>query len=668
MFCELVASLLLAVVSVSTTQSAKPLTAGPLTTDEQAIAALDVDAKGLEKTKAALQSHDIDAAKQAYLEYRRTACPVRFTIAPQDKPKVAVESFDAVGNEIGHHFIRNSYGFNPLSGDMGEPFDWKANPVPRSSPDFTFEWTYCIISRTGFWKDLANAYWKTLDEKYARTWAEQFLDFVAKNPASDNPSAGSMWRTLDSSERMYDSWPYCYAHFLNSPAFTPQVQWMYLRSILDHVNILKAGLSVPGRTGNWVVSECYGLYAIGAYFPELRDAAAWRQMALDRMVVELKYCVPPDGFEAELTPNYHYFTLSSFTGPMELAKLNHLPIPPEFHDTVLSMYQAPVLVMDQRGYDVSTNDSSLHNAALAARGGVQLLGDDPLLVWASSFGSRGTAPPASTMLPYAGFYTMRGGWNPMDSFLFFRAGPTGIAHEHEDMLEVTLRAWNKSLLFEQGTYQYDQSEWRRFDLSTSSHSTIIVDGNGQHRGRSSAPVTQPVHNPWVTTPIFDFTSGTYDKGYQKSVHDLTKNGSGVTYVGRVDRSVSHSRRVLFLKPYYALILDLLDGSGTHTFDSLYYVDSPSAEIDSDSGAAFSHNQGDVQLALFPLEKEHLVTDIVQGQMKPMLGWLAGAHQPMPTVRFRKQQDAPARFATFLYPYFGAHPQYHAEPIATGDGI
>src|SRR6202012_1595353 len=113
--------------------------------------------------------------------------------------------------------------------------------------------------------------------------------------------------------------------------------------------------------------------------------------------------------------------------------------------------------------------------AAKAREGLQL-GDDPLLAWAASHGAEGEAPPESAALPQAGFYAMRGGWRRDDVFLFFRGGPTGINHEHEDMLEVVLRAWNKTLLFDPGTYSYDQSDWRRYVLGTASHNTIIVDG------------------------------------------------------------------------------------------------------------------------------------------------------------------------------------------------
>lgn len=635
-------------------------------TDHDALEALNLDAPGMEKVKAA--GDNLAAVKQAYLDYRRSACPAKWFVNPSDMPAQASEIDDARGDAVCHHIVRNNYGFKPAVGNMGRVFNWKGNPTPPNSPDFTHEWTWCVISRTEFWKDLADAYWKTHNEKYAQAWVSQLLDFAAKNPVERAaPNQLSLWRTLDASMRMYGSWPYCYFHFINSPAFTPDAQWVYLKSVLDHAHLLKGAVQTPGGTSNWVASQCWGLYAIGVLFPELRESADWREIALNRLMEELNLCVPPDGFEAELSPGYHYFTLNSSVGPMRAAKLNHLSVPSEFRDKLLAMYRAPVWVMNQSGKTVATNDSPICNAAAYAREGVELLGPDPLLEWAGSGGTRGEAPPTSTALPYAGFYAMRGGWKPDDMFLFFRAGPVGIAHQHQDKLEIVLNAWDKTLLFEQGSYSYDHSKWRRYVLGTSSHSTMIVDGNGQNRPNNKAPVTQPTGNPWVATPLFDFVAGTYSGGYQKSIYDAS-SGSPDRYIGPVDHSVTHTRRIVFFKPFYALVLDTAEGTGKHTFDTLFQLDSPAADVDSSSQAVFSRNAGDVQLALYPLDRDNLKADVVCGQMEPMLGWYAAQHRAIATVRFRKQQEAPARFATFLYPYRGQRPAFIARELARADGI
>jgi hypothetical protein len=90
---------------------------------------------------------------------------------------------------------------------------------------------------------------------------------------------------------------------------------------------------------------------------------------------------------------------------------------------------------------------------------------------------------------------MRSGWEWNDMFLFFRAGPPGSGHEHQDKLEVTLRAWDNDLLIDPGTFTYDKSNFRRYFIGTASHDTIIVDGKWQHRPSNIPPVTEPASCP-----------------------------------------------------------------------------------------------------------------------------------------------------------------------------
>jgi heparan-sulfate lyase len=639
---------------------------GPSTTDEEILAELNPDFAGMDQVHAAMQRHDLVAVKRAYLEYRRTKSTAQWTVMPSAMPAVATQTDDPIGDELLGHHVRNFYyGFSPHEANMGRDFDWTYNPVNRDSPNFSYEWTWCAISRTQFWRKLVDAYWKTHDEKYAREWIAELQDFAIKNPRIGDGAHGRvpLWRTLDAAIRMLDSWPYAYYHVLNSPSFTPEAQWTYLKLIRDHGVLLEDGLKDPSRTGNWVATECFGLYTVATLYPELRDSARWRQVAIDRILKEMNRAVPPDGFEAELTPNYHMVTLEGFLGPTKLATLNHDSLPEGLQAKIMSMYRALVVVMAQDGSVVSTNDSVDINAIDLARKGLQLA-YDPLLDWATSEGMRGKGLHDSTMLPYAGFYTMRGGWKPDDLFLFFRAGPTGIGHQHEDMLQVVLRDWGKTLLLEPGTSLYDHSDWRRFIIGTESHNTIVVDGKWQHREASKAPVLNPVDNPWITTPLFDFVSGTYSSGYQKNDYNSQKQFGPSTWVGSVDNSVVHTRKVLYLRPYYALLLDTLNGSGTHTIDSHFDVDSPSVRIDPKTQAAFSQNPGDVQVGLYPLERENLSVKIIQGAHgAPDIQW------KIPTVQFRKQQTVPAIFGTFLYPYKGAAPAFTAVPLVVqGSGV
>lgn len=641
-------------------------TPGPVLSEQEALKTLDLSFPGIEKVQQAAAGGDFTAVKAAYLNYRRNGSKAKYFVMPDQKPASPVAETDKYGDEICRHIIRNLYGFHPKVADMGKDFNWSFNPVSPTSPEYTKEFTWCAISRMEFWNILADAYWKTGNEKYAKEWVFQLLDFAADHPMNGRGEQGNLWRTLDSSERMYASWPYAYTHFINSPEFTPEAQWIYLRLIHDHAMLLKRGLENMGRTGNWVTSECYGLFAAGMLFPEFKEAAEWRKVALDRLVIELNRQIPPDGYQAELAPNYHYFALSTFVGPYKLAKLNNIPIPDIFREKLLAMYRAPIMAMDQSGNIVGTNDSGPIQVASHARKGVELLGRDPLLLWAATQGREGQAPPEFTVLPYAGFYTMRSGWKSDDLFLFFRGGPAGIGHEHEDKLQIVLRAWNKTLLLDPGNYVYDKSIWRRYILGTPSHNTIIVDGKWQHRGASKAPVTKPENNPYATTPAFDFVAADYRDGYQENVYNERQQYAPFRWVGEIDRSVTHTRHVLFLKPYYALLLDVLDGSGEHTVDAHFHLDAPAARVDPQNQAAFSDNSSGVQLGLYPLDRDNLESQIVQGQKEPMLGWKPGLQKPSPTVRFRKHQQVPAQLVTFLYPYRGQQPEFATRDVKTGD--
>ena len=625
------------------------------TADDPLIAELDLNDPDLSALKTAVQQHDLVTIQKAYLDYRRTASKPKWKVMPADAPAKATEVTDFLGDETCAHRIHNLwYAFTPKIADVGKDFNWFYNPLPTSDPNFSTNWSACVIARTQFWEQLADAYWKTRDEKYAREWVAQLESFNTKVPVdfTQNDNVNYQWSPLTAANRMFDSWPYAYAHFLNSPSFTPEAHWSYVKEIHDDAMILLHGLADPHRKGNWITAECSGLFTLATLFPEFKEAAAWRKIALDRFTVELNRLVLADGLEAELSAGYHTSTIEQFTVPVELAQLNHQPVPAEFRDKLLSMYRALVLIADQSFNVACTNDSWQIDAATFSQRGLKLF-DDPLLRWAATRGARGNSPPDSTMLPYAGFYAMRSGWKPDDVFLFFRGGPAGLGHVHEEDLKLLLRAWNQTLLVDPGTYAYDKSRFRGYVIGTASHSTAMVDGKWQHRG-DSMPGPQPPANAWVTTPALDFVASTYSGGYQASEYASIEY-SPIRWTGELDKSVTHTRRILFLKPYYALVLDSMEGTGDHTFDALFHLNAVAAKVDPTSQAVLSERPGDVQLALIPLARKGLTVDIVQGQTDPTLGWDVVQNRPIPTVRFRKQQAAPASFATLLYPYRGQAP-------------
>jgi len=64
--------------------------AGPVTTDDQMLAALNLDGDGLQKVKVAATVRDLAAVKEAYLDFRRRSSAVKWRGMPADQPAPAL--------------------------------------------------------------------------------------------------------------------------------------------------------------------------------------------------------------------------------------------------------------------------------------------------------------------------------------------------------------------------------------------------------------------------------------------------------------------------------------------------------------------------------------------------------------------------------------------------
>src|SRR5690606_28147273 len=97
-----------------------------------------------------------------------------------------------------------------------------------------------------------------------------------------------------------------------------------------------------------------------------------------------------------------------------------------------------------------------------------------------------TLAPAETSVafPQAGYFVMRSGWSREAVWALFDGGPLGYTHHHEDKLNLLLHGHGRLLLTECGNYAFDDSEMRRYAVSTRGHNTVRVDGMDQNRRRN----------------------------------------------------------------------------------------------------------------------------------------------------------------------------------------
>jgi hypothetical protein len=181
----------------------------------------------------------------------------------------------------------------------------------------------------------------------------------------------------------------------------------------------------------------------------------------------------------------------------------------------------------------------------------------------------------------------------------------------------------------------------------------MVDGQPQHRSGlgETYQAQQPLTGNWVTTEQFDWATGAYTDGYGRDR----------------DKSVTHERTVIFVKPSYLVVLDRLLGTGDHTYSSIFHLDADDAAVDENSLVIRTTQPDAANLAVVPVDRDGLTVRVVKGQEDPVQGWAPMyARHAVPTPIYEKQGPCPQTFVTLLVPYAkGSEPAITAELLDVG---
>jgi hypothetical protein len=643
--------------------------------DVALFAALNLDFPGMENVKSAVVANDYITAKKEYQNFRKKK---NTTVWPglnsASKPTTATPGYNTTAaDRVLSGYIGPMSGFTPPDYNFNHIFNWKFNPVATTDPTFTNEWVYSL-NRFNFWSSLRTAYWGTLDEKYAVEWVTEMRDWVSKNPVDLNSGAASnmMQRHLEMGLRMCAIWMDPYYAFLNSVSFTPDAHADFVRGVLGHEwrmnKLVSDFVSSKSMPSNREVIEAAGLGNAAILFPEFKESDKWLKQSFVLIDYSLANTIYPDGAENELAPGYAQWTLSYYQVLARTAKANNAWTSPGYIDKMKNIHIFNMYLQDPNGLLPPTNDSDPSGASFNEA--YSTWGDSEFQYFATNR-TQGKAPVATSYkFPWAGFNVMRSGWDISANYLFFKNGPIGAGHGHEDELNLHLVAYGKTLLPDPGSYTYDASEMRFYVTSTQAHNTISVDGKQQHRLNIPSELisTAPSTKPWMTSDYADYAAGWYDNGYEKRIYQAPPKTS--YWDGIKDFTATHKRHVIFLKPYYYLVSDFLEGSGSHTYDANFNLDAPDAVINTSNLSVNSTRTDNANLMLWPLETSGLTVKSVKGQASPILGWiggLSGTPRAIPSVIYSKTSTLPVVFSTLLYPYNTASAPSVSSTLITNAG-
>ncbi len=430
---------------------------------------LNLDADGLEIVKNSMDNPGKAAGE--LLGYFRSRTSVKHPIDRFAKDKylgkrASEKDFKYADEALSHKFVgQPAYP----SYFCGEDIDWNTRPVPD------MEWVW-QLNRMYFWNAMGRAYWHTADEKYAKEWCAQLMDWVDKNP--NDAEHEHAWRSIEAGIRGR-SWIELFQRFIDSPSFTSEVLVIFLNSCYDHAEYLMTKY----RSGsNWALMEAEGLAFIAITFPEFQLSGSWKKEAFQRLNNEINLQVYPDGHQRELAIGYHLGCIGWFMRTYELAKMNNLEhaFPDSYLATIQKMCEIPMKIGLPDGTNVQFGDAwegrpGQHKEKFLEW--AKLFGRDDFLYLATD-GKEGSTPGQTAFaLKESGLYSMRSGWNRDAICLVLKCGPDGGGHCQPDNGTFDLYAGGRNLMPDAGSYIYSgDPEGRAWFRQTGVHQTLTLNG------------------------------------------------------------------------------------------------------------------------------------------------------------------------------------------------
>lgn len=599
---------------------------------------LNLDYEGMEDVKKAVETQNYEMAKKAMAEYiRKTLEPERLLSIPYEEPenvyKYPDESDAEACNRVKDH-VMISVGV-PCDYGKNQKIDWRANPTYNQYKEWTWQ-----LNRHHELKMLAHEYNRTKNMKWAKLAAELFESWVkqAVYPGDVIGYATDCWRTIECGIRMGANWPYVLFTFFNTEPFTDDVLIHWYKSVWEHGH----RLFHHSTQGNWLIMEMNGLAQIGILYPQFQQSSLWLETAFTRLSQELDRQIYPDGFQYELSTGYHDVVINNYQRLFEVAKAFDIPIPNEMLDKLALACEIDVKLMMPNGRLPDINDGKNEKSRDLLLPKSRMLPNNQKIRYIITAGQEGEAPDyCSINLPYSGFAVMRNGWKKDSIWALFDGAPFGRAHQHEDKLSLLVYAGGRLLITEGGNYAYDDSEMRKYVLSSRSHNTVRVDGMGQNRRKDytwkDEDIKKKSDMAWKAGEEFDYAKSTYAEGY------------GPNAV----RGVLHNRSVYFVKkpenglqPFF-LVVDRMFSDISHEYEVMWHVDSEEAVL-SESGV----DTKDINVCI---SGENRSLSVISGQESPeWQGFVAtgteqGMYRPVNCVSaIAKGKNL--RIVTALYPH------------------
>ena len=411
----------------------------------------------------------------------------------------------------------------------------------------------------GWSQPLTAAYLLTGDKRYAEKFQELFARwYEQRNSITRNiPDFDVVYYELGLGVRNR----YFIEHYLLPfPERTLGTHERMLKTILGAARWLyQLELWEGYRPGNWQMHGSYMLTQAALVFPEFREASSWMSLGLQRMTEHLERDFYPDGGHSEHCPrNYTLATYGLFRNLYYL--LTAYGIRPDLASKIRHKMGATIdwwlTLITPTGEAPAINDSQRGLFPVRLLEDAERFYSKPEIegVLHSIFGVSNSPNPlypsfTSRSMPASGFTVMRTDWSRDALYMNINHGRWSPTHTHNDILSFELYAYGRALAIDAGIgTTYDDPIHVSWYQSSRAHNMVVVnDKNLQRENHEGYDII------WDSTSTLEYFSGRQD--------------------GYASLGVRQRRQIVFVKPYYWLLLDEL--SCSQSGDTLsWYLHSP----------------------------------------------------------------------------------------------
>ncbi|NDW09640.1 heparin-sulfate lyase HepC [Dysgonomonas sp. 520] len=591
--------------------------------NKEALNLVNLDYKGLEKVKALHSEGKDKEAMKELLNYYRSRKDVKHPDIDLTRVRISKGDQKMADEALEHKFFSHK-GYQP-SYFYGDDIDWTYWPVQ----DNELRWQ---LHRHKWFGPMGKAYQVSKDEKYAKEWAFQYMDWIKKNPLLDRKTATSAqrenmrfaWRPLEVSHRLQDQTGQ-FLYFVKSPHFTPEFLSQFLVNYHKHAQHILANYS---DQGNHLLFEAQRVLAAGAFFPELKDASTWRKSGIGVLNEEVDVQVYSDGGQFELDPHYHLAAINIFYKAIQIADVGGFrsEFPKKYLDTVEKMivFYFNICFPDYSNPCFSDAKATKKEEMVKHyKNWSKVFPDNEQIKYFATEGKKGQLPENLTeAFKTSGFYTFRNSWANDATVMILKAGPPGFWHCQPD--NGTFELWIKGRDFftDSGSYVYAGSEevnkQRDWFRQTMVHNTLTLDNKNIETADTKCLLWEKKDNAEIL---------------------VVENPSY--------KDLKHRRSVFFVDNKFFVVVDQAIGSATGDVAIHYQLCAGKADINHKNFSATT-TFGDKNNIILQCFGEKTMT------MKDEEGWMS--------TDYRKKEERPAfafnvdkkagqnvRYVTVIYP-------------------